>query len=141
VAERKGGTTRAEPGDLPALIARLGEDIVTLLDSKLSLLKVEIKEDATAYVRGSVALAAGGIVAAVGFASLNVAFALLISALFERAALSQPTKYALGFVITGAVYLVVGLVLMRSATRRLASVDPAPERSVRELEKDKRWLG
>ncbi|MGH8612080.1 MAG: hypothetical protein ACREYF_08570 [Gammaproteobacteria bacterium] len=33
---------------LPSLIGRLGQDIITLLDTKLGLLKLEIKEDVNA---------------------------------------------------------------------------------------------
>ena len=38
---------------LPSLFGRLGDDVMKLLDTKLSLLKVEIKEDADAYVRAT----------------------------------------------------------------------------------------
>jgi uncharacterized membrane protein YqjE len=127
--------------NLPGLVGRLGEDIVTLVDSKLGLLKVEIKEDATAYVRGSIGLVTGGVVLAVGFALVNVAVALLVSMLLQRTELAQPARYVVGFLIPGALYLVVGFVLTKRATGRLSSIDPAPERSIEELGQDKQWLG
>ncbi|MGH8479986.1 MAG: phage holin family protein [Gammaproteobacteria bacterium] len=125
---------------LPSLIGRLGEDIVALLDTKLDLLKLEIREGVNAYVRGRVSIGVGGIIAAVGFSLLNVAIASLVSTLFDKTLLSQPVKYALGFIITGVIYLVIGAAVIIRAKNRLAKQNLAPERSIEELEKDKRWL-
>lgn len=125
---------------LPSLFGRLGDDVTKLLDTKLSLLKVEIKEDVNAYIRGGVLIAGGGVVAAIGFALLNVAVAFFVSTLFANTGLSQPAKYALGFVITGALYLIVGGVLVVMMKNRLAAQGIVPERTVEELQKDKEWL-
>ena len=54
--------------------------------------------------------------------------------------MSLPTRYALGFVITGAVYLIVGGIFIITAKNRLAKQDIVPNRSVNELRKDKEWL-
>lgn len=126
--------------NLPSLFGRLGDDVTKLLDTKLSLLKVEIKEDVNAYVRGGVLIAVGGLVAAIGFALLNIALAFFVSTLFANTGLSQPAKYALGFVITGAVYLAVGVILIVVMKKRLAAQGIVPERTVEELQKDKEWL-
>src|SRR5919202_5594188 len=88
-------STPAQAGEmeaLPALFGRLGDDVVKLLDTKLSLLKVEIKEDADAYVRGGVTIGIGGLIAAVGFALLNVAVAFGVSLLLPDT-WSQPARY------------------------------------------------
>ena len=130
----------ASSESLPALVGRLGQDIITLLDSKLGLLKIEIKEDLTAYLRGSAAMGAGVLVAVIGFSLLNVALAFLVSSLFDRTELSQPVKYALGFIITGLFYLIIGAAVIISAKNRLAKQDLGPERSINELRKDKKWI-
>jgi uncharacterized membrane protein YqjE len=122
---------------LPSLVGRLGDDVMTLLDTKLSLLKVEVKEDANAYIRNGVMIAIGGIIASVGFALLNVAVAFLVSTLFT---FSQPVNYALGFVITGAAYLLIGGIIITVMKNRLANVDPTPQRTLEELRKDTQWL-
>jgi Protein of unknown function (DUF1469). len=122
---------------LPGLFGRLGDDVVTLLDTKLSLLKVEVKEDAEAYVKSGVLIAVGGIIAAIGFALLNVAVAFLVSTLFT---FSEPVNYALGFIITGAAYILIGGIVVMVMKSRLTKVDPVPHRSVEELRKDKQWL-
>lgn len=126
--------------DLPSLIEQLAGDVGKLVDQKVRLLKLEIKEEVQAYVRGSIAILAGVIVAAVGFALTNIALAFAISTLFANTTLSQPARYALGFVITGALYLVLGATAILIAKNRLAKQGIIPRRTVHELEKDKEWL-
>src|SRR5215216_6522705 len=96
----------ADVEGLPALFGRLSDGVTTLLDTKLSLLKVEIKEDVSAYTRNAVSMLIGGIVAAVGFAIVNVAIALFVSVLLPDT-LNEFVRLALGFVITGVLYLVI----------------------------------
>lgn len=126
--------------NLPALIGSLGEDIVTLLDSKLGLLKIEIKEDIKSYLSSSLFFGVGGAVAVIGFFLLNIALAFLISALFDKAQLSQPLKYSLGFILTGLLYLVIGSLVIAAAKNRMAKQNLSPEKSLKELKKDKEWL-
>ncbi len=118
----------------------MGEDLATLLDAKLGLLKIEIEEDLRAYARGGVAIAAGTGIAAVGFALLNLGIGFFISALFEHTQLSQPMKYALGFLIAGAIYLLLGGGVIMLNKKRLAGRGIVPERSMAEIQKDKQWL-
>ncbi|MCA1575690.1 MAG: phage holin family protein [Acidobacteria bacterium] len=125
---------------LPSLVGRLGDDVMQLFDTKLSLLKVEMKEEVNEYVRDGVMIAAGGIIAAIGFALLNVALAFGISTLFANADLSQPGKYAIGFVSAGLLYLIVGGVIITIMKNRLAKQSLVPDRTVEELRKDKQWL-
>jgi len=124
---------------LPALFGRLSDGVTTLLDTKLSLLKVEIKEDVNGYIGGAVKILIGGIIAAVGFAILNVAIALFAGFLLPNS-LDPSVRFALGFVITGALYLIIGAVFIITAKNRLAKQSVVPERSINELRKDKEWL-
>jgi uncharacterized membrane protein YqjE len=140
IVSAKDLSTRNETESLPTLVSRLGEDVGQLLDAKLNLLKVEIKEDVNAYSRAAVAMAVAGIIAAVGFALLNVAVAFGVSTLLANANLSQPATYALGFVITGFFYLFLGSIIVLLVKNRLAKQDLVPNRTVAELRKDKQWL-
>ncbi|MEA2176047.1 MAG: putative Actinobacterial Holin-X, holin superfamily [Blastocatellia bacterium] len=140
VAPARTADVQADIESLPALFGRLGDDVMQLLDTKISLLKVEVKEDADAYIRGGVLIGIGGVIAAVGFALLNVAIAFGVSTLFANTSLSQPAKYALGFVITGVVYLVIGAIIVVVMKNRLAKHNAVPNRTVEELRKDKQWL-
>ena len=111
-----------------------------MVDLRLNLLKVEIREDLDAYVRRAVTIAIGGIVVAVGFALANVAFSFFMSTLFANTHLSQSAKYGLGFMVTGLVYLVAGGIIIVVTKRRLASQQLLPERSLAEFENDKQLV-
>ncbi len=124
---------------LPALLGRLGDDVMTLVDAKLGLVKVELKEEATAYGSRIGVMAVGGALAAIGFALVNVAVALFIARLFFMS-FTPPISYALGFVVTGVLYLIIGCILVITMKNRLAALNPAPERTIEELRKDKQWL-
>src|SRR5918998_2442813 len=97
-APAKNAETQTDIEGLPALFGRLSEGVTTLLDTKLSLLKVEIKEDVSGYIRGAVTILIGGIIAAVGFAIVNVAGALFVSTILPES-LDPFMRIALGFVI------------------------------------------
>lgn len=136
-------TTQNAPGSdiegLPAMVGRLGDQVMTLVDAKLGLVKVELKEEAAAYGSGVAMLAVGGALAAIGFTLLNVAIAFFMSRLFFHS-FEPPTSYALGFVVTGVLYLIIGGILVVVMKNRLAALNPAPERTIEELGKDKQWL-
>lgn len=140
VVTAKDSSLKPENESLPSLVGRLGDDVMQLFDTKLSLLKVELKEEANAYARGGIAIALGGVVAAVGFALFNVAVAFAVSTLFANANLSQAAKYALGFVLTGLFYVVIGGIVILTVKNRLAHQDLVPNKTVEELRKDKQWL-
>src|SRR6476659_9421149 len=132
--------TRTDNEGLPNLFSRLGDDIMQLFNSQLALFKVEIKEEANAYARGITMIAIGAVIATVGFALLNVAIALAVSTLFAQANFNQPASYALGFVVTGIFYLVIGGIVVLVMKNRLAKQPVVPPRTVEELRKDKQWL-
>jgi uncharacterized membrane protein YqjE len=126
--------------DLPSLVERLFSDVAQLFDQKLALLRVELKEEVDAYIRGSIVIIAAGVVVAVGFALANVALAFAVSSLFSTLDLTQPARYALGFVITGLAYLLIGTLVILITKNRLAQQGLVPRRTVRELQRDKEWL-
>ena len=131
---------RPDTEGLPTLFSRLGDDVMQLFNSQLALFKVEIKEEAGAYARSVTMIAIGAVIATVGFALLNVAIAFAVSTLFAQANFSQPASYALGFVVTGGFYVLVGAIVVMLMKNRLAKQDLVPQRTVQELRKDKQWL-
>jgi uncharacterized membrane protein YqjE len=136
---RQGQYTQADIDSLPSLFGRLGDDVMRLFDAKLGLLKVELKEEASVYGRTTALMAVGGVVAAIGFALLNVAIAFFVTRLFFMS-FTPPVSYALGFLVTGALYLIVGGAVILAMKNRLTKLSAAPERSMEELRKDKQWL-
>jgi uncharacterized membrane protein YqjE len=133
-------STRNEIEQLPTLFSRLGDDVMQLFNSQLALFKVEIKEEANAFARGAIMIALGAVIGLIGFALLNVAAAFGVSTLFARANWSQPASYALGFVVTGVFYLIVGAIMVAAIKARLEKQQLVPQRTVAELRKDKEWL-
>ncbi len=123
---------------LPALFGRLGDDVMTLVDTKLGLLKVELKEDAAVYGSAIGGMFAGALVAAVGLALALVAVAFFVSTFFSFD--TEAANYAMGFIITGALFIIIGAVLIYLMKNRLAARSPVPNRSVEEIRKDKQWL-
>lgn len=131
--------------NLPALLGRLGDDVMRLVDTKLSLVKVELKEDASFYARNGAFTAVGAMVALIGFALLNVAVAFFISNFFANDAATTaerftPTSYGLGFLITGVIYIVIGGLIVVMMKNRLAAYNPVPTTTLDEIRKDKQWL-
>jgi len=132
-------TTRIDDS-FTTLLSRLGDDVMDLVNSQFALFKVEIKEEANAYARGAAMIGVGAVVTTIGFALLNVAIAFGVSTFFAHAQFSQPASYALGFVVTGAFYLLVGAIVVLAVKNRLAKQELVPKRTVEELRKDKEWL-
>jgi len=134
---------RAQEGgeieQLPTMVGKLSDDVVALFDAKVGLLKLELKEEAGVYAGLGGMIAFGGVLAAIGFTLVNVAVAFFVARLFFES-FTPPISYALGFVVTGAIYLVVGAILIVVMKNRLASHSAAPQRSMDELRKDKQWL-
>jgi MFS family permease len=135
-----GNSKMTENESLPELFGRLGEDAMRLVSSQLALFKVEIKEEADVYARGASMMAVGAAIGAIGFALANVAVAFGVSTLFANADISQPAKYALGFLITGIFYIVIGAIVLVAMKNRLAKQRLMPARTVEDLRKDKEWL-
>lgn len=129
-----------EPEPLPDLFGKMAGDLTELFEAKLALLKIELREEAQVYLRGAAMIAAGGVVALVGLALLNVAAAFFVSTLFENTNLSQPARYGLGFAITAAVYLVLGAAAIVISKNRMAEQDLVPPRTVTELKRDKEMI-
>ena len=129
-----------EGESLPTLLSRLGDDVMHLVDSQLTLLKVELRQEARTFVTGGTMMAVAGMVALMGFALANVAVAFGVSTLFSQSNLSVPAQFALGFLITGIFYLVAGALVVMAVKSRLAKVDLVPDHTVAELRKDKQWL-
>ena len=128
-----------EPEGLTTLFTKMADELTQLFDTKLTLLKVELKEDIDAYIRGGISILIGGVVVAVGFALLNVAIAFLMSVLFRSSDFSQPVRYALGFIMTAILYLIAGAAMIIVSKNRLAKKALLPK-TVQGLERDKEWL-
>ena len=128
---------RAEPPDTGRSIFGLIEELLgkttRLLDQKLTLLRLEVEESLGTLLRHLAVLIAGGVVAGLGLVLASFALALWIGGLLG----SGPA----GFAIVGGAFLLIGVVVIVVRLKR--GVGPrrlVPERTVKELEKDTRWI-
>jgi uncharacterized membrane protein YqjE len=125
------------PLDTGRSILTLVEDLVgksvRLIDQKLTLLRLEVEEGLGVLLRHLAVVVIGGVVAGLGLVLTSIALSLWIGALLGSA--------VAGFGLTGMALLVIGVAVAVVRLRR--GVGPrrlVPERSVRELEKDVRWI-
>ena len=119
-------STSTTPGggdseDLPALVARLGEDVLRLVDSKLSLLRLEIEAEARGYVKSALGLAIAAVVATVGIVLVATALAFAVGHLLPADRFDPLILRALAFGLVGALCVVVGLLVYRKAMSRLST--------------------
>jgi uncharacterized membrane protein YqjE len=126
----------AEPPEGRSVLG-LVEDLlghtVRLLDQKLTLLRLEVEESLGVLMRHVAVIVCGGALAGLGLVLSSIALALWIG--------NHLGSTLAGFAITGAGFLVAGAAMV--AIRVLLGVGPkrlVPERSVKELEKDSRWI-
>jgi uncharacterized membrane protein YqjE len=107
----------------------LGEDVASLLDSKLNLLKLELHEELQSYVGGGVRTLVGGLIAAVGFGLVSVGAAFLVSTVVgEALRVSAPTAHSIGFAVVGLLFSLGGAVVARRAARALKPTEVVPTR-------------
>lgn len=130
----------AEIENLPALLARLGDNVTQLFDTRMSLLKVEVKEDVNALLAAGMGIVIASMIALVGFALTSIAAALGISTLLVNTNLSPVGRYSVGFVIVGLIYFIVGTVVALVIKGRLSRQSLIPNRTVDEFRRDKEWL-
>jgi hypothetical protein len=99
-----------------------------------------LKEEMTSYAAGVSMIVGGAVIGLIGCAVLNVGIAFFVSMLFDSADLSPAVRYGLGFIITAFLHLVIGVIIVLVAKRRLAKQRIIPERSALEFKRDKQWL-
>jgi uncharacterized membrane protein YqjE len=115
------------------LLNRLVGDVLRLLDQKVALLKLELKEDLAALARRSAVMAAGAALALVGSVLLLLALAIWLGELVG----SMPG----GFAILGGALVLVGAILVVTMRKRLTEGSAlVPEQTVQELRRDAQWI-
>lgn len=139
-AMHKGAGQPAEMENLPVLLTRLGDDVMQLFDTKVSLLKVEVREDVNAFLRAGSVFAIAAVVALIGFSLASVALALGISTQLANLPLTPVGRAGVGFVIVGVIYIMVGTIMALVMKARLSKQSLLPNRTVDEFRKDKEWL-
>jgi hypothetical protein len=115
------------------LVEELLRNTAKLLDQKLMLLRLEVEDSLGTLMRHLAVLLIGGALAGLGLVLSSIALALWIG--------NQVGSTIGGYALTGAGFLLAGAVLVTVRLRRgVGPQRPLAGRSIKELEKDTRWL-
>jgi uncharacterized membrane protein YqjE len=119
-------------GSLGSLISRLLDGVVRLLNQRLDLLKLEVKEEIGAAARRLALLAIGGVIAALGAFFLVTAVAIWFGELVG----TTPG----GFAIMGGGLGLIGGLLLAVMAARLREQRFVPRQTAQELRRDVEWI-
>jgi len=114
---------------LPELLSRLSSDFGELVSTQVELAKVEIKEEIARAGKGAGLLGGGAFVGYLAVILLSFAAAWGLAEI-------MPEGFA--FLIVGAVYSVVAIVLLRTGREQMRSVQAVPE-TTETLKEDVQW--
>lgn len=128
---RPGGTPTGEPS-LGELFRQLAEDSATLVKQEVALAKTEMSRNIKNAARDAVMVAVGAGVALLGVIVLLAALVILLG--------DALNNYWLGALIVGLVFLAIGGLLAVSNLNKLKHEELAPDRTIKTLQEDKRWL-
>jgi hypothetical protein len=130
----KPGHERPDTGrSIFALVEELLRNTAKLLDQKLILLRLEVEDSLGTLMRHLAVLLIGGALAGLGLVLSSIALALWIG--------SQVGSTIAGYALTGAGFLLAGAVLVAvRVSRGVGPQRPLAGRTMKELEKDTRWL-
>lgn len=132
-AERAPYGTTVGRGDrsLGDLFKELGRETQTLIRQEVQLAKTEAQENAAKAGKHVGMMAAGGFVAYAGFLALVAALGFLLGSF-------MPTW--LGFLIAGALVVIVGAMLLQSGRKGFKNTDFTFDRTAETLQEDALWM-
>jgi uncharacterized membrane protein YqjE len=116
---------------LGELVRELAQDSATLIRQEMELAKIEMRENLRSFARSATMLAAGGAVLLVALLVFTAFLVVLLGDLLNN--------YWLGALIVGALYAVVGGILLVTGKNKLQEEDLRPEHTIASLQEDKRW--
>jgi len=123
-------STPVEHQSLGQLFAAASRDLSLLVHQEIELAKIELKVDAKRAGIGA------GFLGAAGALALFAAIFLSVAVAFGIAGLGLPL--GIGFLIVGAVYLLIAAVLGLSGIRNMKKVGP-PKRTIQTVKDDIAW--
>jgi uncharacterized membrane protein YqjE len=114
------------------LVERLLSDLGALLDQKLTLLQIELKNEGAVVVRNLLVALVGAVFATLGLLQLSIAAALWIGAAIG----SVPGGYG----IIGLVFVLGGGSLLAAMRGRLEKQHLLPRKTLQEFRRDAQWI-
>ena len=118
------------PEGLGSIVSGIVKDLQEIVRGEVKLAKTEIREDVSAMGKGAASIAAGGIVAFVGFVFL------MLRATFV---LSKWVEMWIAALILAVALLLIGAILAMSGKRKLSASSLKPTESMESLKEDQAW--
>jgi len=120
-------------GEVPVstLVSQVAEDLSTLMRQELELAKTEVKQEAARAGKAGASLGGAGLAGwlAILFLSLAVMFAL-----------GNVMDLGWAALIVTVVWAIAAGVLFVTGKKKLAEVNPVPEKTVETVKEDVRWV-
>ncbi|MBA2777128.1 MAG: phage holin family protein, partial [Chloroflexia bacterium] len=118
------------PEGLGSIVSGIVKDLQEIVRGEVKLAKTEIREDVSAMGKGAASIAAGGIVAFVGFVFL------MLRATFV---LSKWVEMWIAALLLAVALLLIGAILAMSGKRKLSASSLKPTESMESLKEDQAW--
>ncbi len=118
------------PEGLGSIVSGIVKDLQEIVRGEVKLAKTEIREDVSAMGKGAASIAAGGIVAFVGFVFL------MLRATFV---LSKWVEMWIAALILAVALLLIGAILAMSGKKKLSASSLKPTESMESLKEDQAW--
>ncbi len=121
---------------LPELIAEVKDELKDFAATRLAMLRAEIREKLQSFKLAAPGVVGGLVLVATGWLLFT---AFLVCAIANGFA-SVSWKYAIAFLIVGALYSIGGFVALAFAWQQIKETHVKPERTIRVLKQDQVWL-
>ena len=131
--ERAIPDSRTNDTSVSELIGGLVADAQELVHREIDLAKREVAIEVDKVKQGAIALGIGAGVAIIGALLLGHMLVYLVQAL---TGLSLWVSY----LIVGAVFAIVGGLLLMQGIKRMQDVDPVPRETIESVRKDVQWI-
>ena len=118
-----------DPRSVPALISDLAQQVTTLMQTEVRLLRAEMSEKLGQLGSGAAEVAAGAI-------CLLAALMVLLQALVIGVSRIGDMGMGWASLIVGVVVAVIGAVLVKTGTSNLSPSNLTPERTQEQLKRD-----
>jgi uncharacterized membrane protein YqjE len=119
--------TRTEDRSLSDLLSEVTGELATLFRKEVELAKVETSEQVSRAAKAGAMLGAAGVI---GFLTL------ILLAFAAAWGLAAVMPNGLAFLIVGVVFGIVAAVLASAGKKKIASVSPVPDQTVKTLKAD-----
>ena len=121
------------PPETVPLLRGIVDDVQTLVQQQLTLLQVEVKNDARRTVKAAVPLIVGGLVSFIAVIILAITAAQAIHWAWPQ------LHPVVGYGIVGAALAIIGIACVLIGKARFQSFNPLPDKTLEGLKENLQW--